>query len=321
MADFTFSLQRLVGQPIAATENHAAMVVAAIRSQLGFTSLHMPDDDGAEVTLSEGDLDLMALVGRERAIATKQARGDRRKIFEEAGAIAYIPVDGTLTKKTGSMDPSSGMTGYNRIEQKVAAAANDSSVKGILLDIDSGGGETGGLFGLTDFIYNASQRRGGDKPIWAITGSSAYSAAYGIMAAADKAIAAPEAGVASVGVIALHADKSKFYKQRGIDLTIVRSGPAKASINSMEPLVKTGADGSVDDSALRHLQQRVDDINDLFVSSVARHRAHIKGFTEKTIRETDGSDYIATRARAIGFIDEVMTEQQAFATMLQAVNR
>jgi ClpP class serine protease len=312
--DYTFSIQRLLNTPHACTRAHAAMVVAAVRSQFGFSSLHMPEEDGSDVMLTEGDLDMLALSGRQQAGVTKTARTERRKVFEEAGPIAYIPIDGTLTKKTGSLDPSSGMTGYNRIEQKVGAAAMDPAVKGILLDIDSGGGETGGLFGLTDFIYNASARRGGDKPIWAITGSAAYSAAYGIMAAADRSIAAPEAGVASVGVIALFADRSKFFQKMGVDIHVVRSGPEKAQLTGVEPPTE---------QALAHLQERVDDLASIFISSVAKHRKGKDGSgpSEKTIRETNGSDYIATRARAIGFIDDVMTEQQAFATMLREVNR
>src|SRR4051812_33983812 len=139
--DYSFSIQRLLNTPHAVTRSHAAMVVAAVRSQFGFSSLHMPEEseDGSDVLLTEGDLDMLALSGRQQATVTKTARSERRKVFEEAGPIAYIPVDGTLTKKTGSLDPSSGMTGYNRIEQKIASAAMDPAVKGILLDIDSGG--------------------------------------------------------------------------------------------------------------------------------------------------------------------------------------
>ena len=78
--------------------------------------------------------------------------------------------------------PTSGMTGYNAIGANVFAALDDPGVKAIALAIDSPGGDTAGLFDLTDSIYAARGR----KPIWAILDESACSAAYAIAAATDR---------------------------------------------------------------------------------------------------------------------------------------
>jgi len=51
---------------------------------------------------------------------------------------------------------------------------NDPQVQGILLDIDSPGGEAGGVFELAQRIRAASTL----KPVWAHANDSAYSAAY-----------------------------------------------------------------------------------------------------------------------------------------------
>lgn len=307
MTDFSFALQRLLNQPIMATERHAAMVVAAVRDRLGLNSIRLPDDEGGTEVLTEADLEILARTGREKGQVSQQQRRERRKIYEEAGNIAIIPIWGTLTKNTGSLDPSSGMTGYNRIEQKVAAAQMDPDIKGIWFDHDSGGGEAGGMLGLADFIYQSSARFGG-KPIWAMASAYSYSASYGIMAAADRVIVCPEGGVGSVGVILLHADTSKFYRQKGIDITVMRSGRRKARANSFEPL---------DDEETRHLQQQLDDLRGLFAAQVAKHR----GIAEKRVLETEGLDYMGDRARAIGFADAVMSEQQAFASFVKFLNR
>jgi ClpP class serine protease len=48
-----------------------------------------------------------------------------------------------------------------------------------MLDIDSPGGEAGGVFDLADKIFSARKV----KPIWAVANDEAFSAAYAIAAA------------------------------------------------------------------------------------------------------------------------------------------
>lgn len=315
MSDFSFSLQRLLNTPLLATERHAAMVVAAVRSQLGFHSLRMPDDNSGDVTLSEGDLDMLALSGRETAVTTNKSRRARRKIYEEAGYIAIVPVWGTLTKATGSMDPSSGMTGYNRIEQKMAEAQQDPDIRGIWLDHDSGGGEAGNMLGLANFIYRSSARFGG-KPVWAMASAYSYSASFGVMCGADRVICTPDGGVGSVGTLMLYANQSKFYKAKGIDVRVLKSGSKKARLNPFE---------EPDDETLAHYQEQLDHLRDLFSASVALHRGKAihadPDKAKKKVLETEGEDYRAELARAIGFVDAVMTEQEAFASFVQFLSR
>ena len=61
--------------------------------------------------------------------------------------IAVIPVIGTLVRRTVGLEAQSGLTSYVGLEAQLDAALNDNSIKGILLDIDSPGGEAGGVFG------------------------------------------------------------------------------------------------------------------------------------------------------------------------------
>jgi ClpP class serine protease len=55
--------------------------------------------------------------------------------------IAVIPVVGTLVKRTLGLEAASGLTSYAEIGAQLAAALVDSAVAGILLDVDSPGGE------------------------------------------------------------------------------------------------------------------------------------------------------------------------------------
>lgn len=315
MSDFTFSLQRMLNTPLFCTPKHAAMVVAAVQDRLGLTSLRMPDQNGQTVVLSESDMALLAGEGRVRADQSRMQRKSRVKNYEQAGNIAIVPVWGSLTKNTGSMDPSSGMTGYNRIEQKIAEAQNDRDIAGIWLDCDSGGGEAGGMAGLSDYIYRSSARFGG-KPIWGCAAAYAYSAAYGILTGADKTFCSPDGGCGSVGVLMLYVNAEKFYSKQGIDITVMRSGADKARLNQFE---------TPDEKVLAHVQKQLDDLRDGFVTLVSRNRGKAIAPTlkaaEKIVRETEGLDYMGPEARAIGFVDEVMTEQAAFESFVRFLNR
>jgi ClpP class serine protease len=112
--------------------------------------------------------------------------------FEEAGdtskdgydivnGVAVIPVRGTLVQRTGTLRPYSGMTGYDGLRQNFLTALTDASVEGIVLDIDSPGGEVSGCFDLVDTIYAAR----GIKPIAAICAEHAFSAAFALATTAD----------------------------------------------------------------------------------------------------------------------------------------
>lgn len=51
----------------------------------------------------------------------------------------------------------------------------DPSVQGVILDIDSPGGEVGGLFDVVETIRAA--KAGSNKPLWAVANECALSAA------------------------------------------------------------------------------------------------------------------------------------------------
>ena len=112
-----------------------------------------------------------------------------------------IPVVGSLVRRTVGLDPASGFTSYAEIAGMVDAAISDPSVEGILLDIDSPGGEAGGVFELGERLRAADAV----KPIWAVASDAAYSAAYAIGCAASRLVVTRTGGVGSIGVIAMHA--------------------------------------------------------------------------------------------------------------------
>ena len=68
-----------------------------------------------------------------------------------------IPIYGVLTKRP--YDDFEESISYEEIYDKICQGLENPNVEEIILDIDSPGGETGGLFDLCDFIYEVRSRK------------------------------------------------------------------------------------------------------------------------------------------------------------------
>ena len=133
MKNLPFLAQRLFNTPLAITPAKAEMVVAALADRLGITKLFRPN----------GEMLAMSEFGR----AEDDEEPDYR-YYDVVAGVAIIPISGTLVQKSGYMRPMCGMTGYDGIRANLSMALEDSAVRAIMLDIDSGGGEVSGCFDL-----------------------------------------------------------------------------------------------------------------------------------------------------------------------------
>ncbi len=214
-----------------------------------------------------------------------------------SGKVAVIPIHGTLVRRTSGLEAESGLASYTGIAAQLDAALTSPEVAAILLDIDSPGGESGGVFDLADRIRAASQV----KPVWAVANDMAFSAAYALASAATRVFVARTGGVGSIGVIAMHVDQSVKDAHDGVRYTAVFAGERKNDLNPHEP---------ISNEAHAVLRAEVDRIYDLFVETVARHR----GLDANAVRATEaglffGPDAVATGlADAVGSLDEALTQ-------------
>jgi ClpP class serine protease len=84
--------------------------------------------------------------------------------------IAIVSVIGTLVSRSSYLDAASGLQSYGNISNAVAGAMDDPTVRGIILDVDSPGGEVGGLLDLIEQLRTARSAR--LKPLWAVANES-----------------------------------------------------------------------------------------------------------------------------------------------------
>lgn len=199
--------------------------------------------------------------------------------------IAIIPIHGILTRRSECF---LSETSYEEIFEAIEEAQENSEVKGILLDIDSPGGEVSGLFDLVDYIYTVRER----KPICAVANDNAFSAAYAIASAASRVFINRTSGVGSIGVIATHTDISEANKQMGVKYTTIFAGAKKNDLSANAPL---------SEEAAADLQAEVNRLYEIFVETVARNR----GIDAEKVRMTQAGCYYGENAIDIGLADEL----------------
>ncbi|MCC6296615.1 MAG: S49 family peptidase [Pseudomonadales bacterium] len=231
----------------------------------------------------------------------------KRPTIDAPVGIAVIPVVGSLVRRTVGLDPASGFTSYAEIAGMVDAALADPSVEGIVLDIDSPGGEAGGAFELGERIRAAD----GVKPVWAVASDAAFSAAYAIGCSASRLLVSRTGGVGSIGVIAMHVDQTARDAQQGYRYTPITAGDHK---NDFSPHEKLGPE------AHARLQAEVDRLYAMFVDHVVAMRR----LDADAVRATEAGIYFgadavtAGLADAVGSLDAVLAEFSSFLVARRA---
>lgn len=219
-----------------------------------------------------------------------------------APGIAVIPIHGTLVRRAIGLDAASGLTSYTRIAADLDAALAAPEIAGILLDIDSPGGEAGGVFELAERIREATAR----KPVWAHAGDSAFSAGYALACAAQRVTLSTTGGVGSIGVIALHIDQSVRNAQNGLSVTALYAGAHKNNATPHAPLTPQATDA---------LQTEIDRLYALFVD----HVAAMRGLDVAAVRATEAALFFGEDALAAGLADGVASLDTTLADFATAL--
>jgi signal peptide peptidase SppA len=217
--------------------------------------------------------------------------------LEGESGIALLPVMGELVNRGSWLDAMSGLTSYERLDAQLNAAINDPRVKGLVLDMNSPGGQASGAMETADLVRALSKR----KPIVAFVNGQAASAAYAIAAGSTRVVVTPSAIVGSIGVVYLHMDRSAAVEKAGLKPTLLHAGAYKIDGSPFAALP---------DDARTRIQASIDGVYDLFVATVAKHR---KGLDAAAVRATEGGVFMgqaavdARLADAVGTLDDAFT--------------
>jgi capsid assembly protease len=240
------------------------------------------------------DADIQARIGTKKA----DRQDDGFALTPEG--VAVLPLHGVISHRMNLLSAISGGTSTDQFGRAFQALVDSKDVKAIVLDVDSPGGSVYGL----DELHGQMMEARGKKPIVAHVSPLAASAAYWIASAADRVVVTPSGDVGSVGVFAVHQERSKQEAEDGVTTTVIRAGKYKAEGNPHEPLT---------DEAKQAMQERVDAAYDRFISALSTGF----GRSAPDIKEKFGQGRVvgAKEALKLGMVHEVGT----FAQTLQRV--
>lgn len=167
--------------------------------------------------------------------------------------------------------------------------AEDDSVKGVVLRIDSPGGSAY----ASEEIRHEVEKLAAKKPVIASMGSTAASGAYWIACAADKIFAQQNTITGSIGVFAVKFSGKTLANNFGITFDGVKTSPMADMDTLTRPL--SGAEIAV-------LQKSVDSMYDKFIKTVAKGR---KLPESEVLKLAEGRIYLAGDATETKLFDEI----------------
>ena len=213
--------------------------------------------------------------------------------------VAIVPIYGLLFRHADLFMAISGGTSYATLRKDIQRAVDDSSVKAIVLDVDSPGGEVDGCAELAKYIGECP------KPIVAYAGGMAASAAYWLSSACRRIVCAPTAMLGSIGVRTALIDDSERDAKEGVKSVEI--------ISSQSPGKR---DRPIDDEIIAKAQAHADYLADIFIETVAQNR----GVDAKTVVSDFGGGDVVIGQRAVdaGMADAVGDLESLISELSQA---
>ena len=251
--------------------------------------------------LQRGSLQSLPLAGTgaEGADPTPPDEREPPRGYRLERGVAVVPAHGVLVRRAGQMTPNSTpLQSYENLGRVLRTAAGDRRARAILLDVDSPGGEAGGVFDLAAEIGTIA----GMKPLWAIANEDLLSAAYVLAAPAQRIWTTQTGAVGSLGVVALHADQAGWDADRGFKFTYLYQGARKIDAN---PHMALG------DEARAQIQAEIDRLYAKLIATVAAHR----GLEPERLAATEAGIFFGGNALASGLADRQGTLDQAIASL------
>lgn len=226
-------------------------------------------------------------------------------ISRKAGAVAVISIHAAIDRQTfvGWWSGDIFAIGQDAIRAAIDGALADSSIRAILLSIDSPGGVVAGTKELADFIAESAQK----KPIAAYVDGLAASGAFWLASATGRVFAPATGQVGSIGVILTLADFSAMYQKSGIKLEHITSGKFKGAGRG---------DRALTDEERAYFQRQISHLHAIFKADVA---ARLKISAD----EADWAEaqiLVGEQAAALGLVCQIVRDEAAAIEILQEEN-
>ena len=187
-------------------------------------------------------------------------------------------------------------------DRLIADLRDDEAVRAVVLRLDSAGGTAVG----GEALYLSLRSLAEAKPVVAVLGTTATSAAYMAALAADRVLAREATLTGSIGILFQTAEFTALLEEIGVRTEAIRSGPLKAKPTPYETL---------DDSTRGVMQDLVADIYDSFLRLLMERRSLDR---ETALRLADGRVFSGSQAVEAGLVDAIGGEAEARTWLAQA---
>ncbi len=203
-------------------------------------------------------------------------------------AVAVVTMSGTIQYDGTECSPEG-------LKYLLDEAEANSRIKAVVLRVNSGGGTAAAGEEMAGYVADFG------KPIVVSSASTNASAAYEISSQADYIFTAKSTMIGSIGTALEIVDYSGLMELLGISVETITSDDGKDSTYGYRSLT---------DEERAYYQSMVDQINDVFVATVAEGR----GMTLEEVRElATGLTYTGIDAVDNGLADEIGTLEDAIA--------
>jgi len=218
--------------------------------------------------------------------------------------ILIIDVDGIIstTGSPGFLEREKDI--LSRIYYRLEKATEDKAIKGVILRLDTPGGEVTASDILYDEILKFKEKTG--LPVVGLMMGLATSGGYYVASACDYIIAHPSTITGSIGVISIFPNFQELFSKIGIKVNVIKSGKMKDA---------GGFWRDISEEEKKVFQGIIDEFYRKFLDAVYKNRSEYISL-EELERIADGRVYTAYQAHNLKLIDEIGYFDRAMKKML-----
>jgi protease-4 len=229
-------------------------------------------------------LDFLGKENLEEVVLITSAVKEKVLVIDVEGMISSLAEQGPLSREGDVL---------SRVYYRLERAAADPLVKGVILRLETPGGEVTASDILYHEILRFKEKTG--RPVVGLMMSLAASGGYYIASACDTVIAHPSTLTGSIGVISIFPSVETLFDKIGVKMTIIKSGGMKDSGSPFRAMTE---------EEKKSFQGIIDEYYEDFLNAVLNGR---KGrLTSDELRPiADGRIYTAKQALKLKLIDDI----------------
>lgn len=295
-------LQNILSTPLAIERNYAQSFAPQLNAVF----------QGKELTYEQQKALREELKKNTEPLFSSEVQGSSVVVFRNAESVEDAPANSIALIRINGFISQEGnwcMKGLNDYAREIKAAGRNKNIKGVILQVNSGGGSIAGVDSFSNMVGNFE--RDYEKPLAVFVEGMAASAAYFISCKAPRIFAQDEMSqVGSIGTFLTMTDWSEYMKNMGIreeDIYATKSVNKNAAYRNF-----LKGDNS---TAIEML----DKLTEVFLRAVEQGRA-TKLNTQTVVTTEDlqgnpisfpealsGKVYIGSESIGAGLIDEIGT--------------